>query len=323
MEKRKYTREEIEQIRRIRKIKKRKLMMARIITGVVLLLLLFLLGLGIRGIVRFVGKQFDKKSQNKPKTTAVETNSGEDSKSLEDVYVPEGYEDYFQKLCEMLKENPEVEDVVMDISSYPEEFLQMLIDNVETIDYVKNYPEHKYDSKAGKIRKKEVKEGEIPLFIQWDERWGYLSYGNNRLAWNGCGPTSLSMVVVGLTGNRSYTPKKVAEYSEQNDYYDPDVGTTWKLMSEGAAGLGLTIHTVPLAADSIVDELQAGRPVICSMAPGDFTDYGHFIVLTGIDEDGKIMVNDPNSKKRSAKAWDVDVLVSQIKALWSYEAAVN
>ncbi|MBQ1871316.1 MAG: C39 family peptidase, partial [Lachnospiraceae bacterium] len=55
-----------------------------------------------------------------------------------------------------------------------------------------------------------------------------------------------------------------------------------------------------------------------SMKPGDFTYTGHFIVLTGIDEDGKIMVNDPNSRNNSDKHWDVDTLVKQIKALWVY-----
>lgn len=43
------------------------------------------------------------------------------------------------------------------------------------------------------------------------------------------------------------------------------------------------------------------------MRPGDFTTIGHFILLTGV-EDGKIKVNDPNSKIRSSKLWDYDVI---------------
>ena len=40
----------------------------------------------------------------------------------------------------------------------------------------------------------DVNAGEIPLFLQWDERWGYRSYGGDFLAVTGCGPTALSMV---------------------------------------------------------------------------------------------------------------------------------
>ena len=58
--------------------------------------------------------------------------------------------------------------------------------------------------------------------------------------------------------------------------------------------------------------------MICSMSPGDFTKTGHFIVLTGIDSNGKIIVNDPNSPKNSNKHWDVNTLVSQMKSVWKY-----
>ena len=46
--------------------------------------------------------------------------------------------------------------------------------------------------------------------------------------------------------------------------------------------------------------------------------YGHFIVLTGV-EDGKIIVNDPNSKEKSEKRWEYERLESQIQNLWVYD----
>ena len=49
---------------------------------------------------------------------------------------------------------------------------------------------------------------------------------------------------------------------------------------------------------------------------GDFTSTGHFIVFAGI-KDGKIQVNDPNSKKRT-KLWDYDKLKDQINNLWVF-----
>ena len=45
--------------------------------------------------------------------------------------------------------------------------------------------------------------------------------------------------------------------------------------------------------DDVIEALKNHQPVICSMKGGKFTNGGHFIVLTGITEDGKILVNDP------------------------------
>lgn len=41
--------------------------------------------------------------------------------------------------------------------------------------------------------------------------------------------------------------------------------------------------------------------------------------LTAVDSDGKITVNDSNSKKNSNKAWKIDDLMSQIRDLWVYQ----
>jgi hypothetical protein len=57
------------------------------------------------------------------------------------------------------------------------------------------------------------------------------------------------------------------------------------------------------------------------MKPGDFTTTGHFIVLTGLTEEGTLNVNDPNSIARSEKNWDVDTVISQVKAAWSYSVS--
>ena len=71
----------------------------------------------------------------------------------------------------------------------------------EATDFVENY--HKYKNKSFDLDvSHEVRKDNIPLFIQWDKRWGYKTYGSNFLGVNGCGPTSLSMVICGLTGKQ-------------------------------------------------------------------------------------------------------------------------
>lgn len=61
--------------------------------------------------------------------------------------------------------------------------------------------------------------------------------------------------------------------------------------------LGLTSTEGTINNDYIRQNLTSSTPMICSMLPGDFTYSGHFIVLTGIDSEGRVVVNDPNSPK--------------------------
>ena len=85
-----------------------------------------------------------------------------------------------------------------------------------------------------------------------------------------------------------------------------------------AKKLGLKSESVVVGRDSIKAALEKKQPVICSMKPGDFTTTGHFIVLTGLTEDGRLMINDPNSITRSEKRWDIDTIVGQVKSAWTY-----
>lgn len=194
----------------------------------------------------------------------------------------------------------------------------------ELLGFAAAYPEARsfvmqYPKEAGRHHEiaLETTEG-IPLLLQWDTRWGYERYGDSWIGDSGCGPTCLSMVVVGLTGQTQQHPLAVARLSEANGWYVEGVGTAWDLMTEGAAKLGVQGERGELTEEWILAHLSAQTPMIASMKPGDFTYGGHFIVLTGIEEDGRIRVNDPNSPERSGRSWDVGTLVRQMKGLWVY-----
>ena len=53
--------------------------------------------------------------------------------------------------------------------------------------------------------------------------------------------------------------------------------------------------------------------IIAIMGAGHFTSSGHFIVLRGVTEDGKILVADPVSYNRSTTEWDVSTILSEVK----------
>jgi hypothetical protein len=235
------------------------------------------------------------------------------------VDVPEGYEDIYEKLYAMREDYPQIDDILMNLARYPEDLLNLLAKNTETIDFVSDYLMHVDDDKEnGEISEEEVADTTLPLFQQWDKRWGYVKYGSNIIAINGCGPTCMSMVYIGLTGDTTMNPAAVADFCIENDYYTEDSGTSWNLMSEGAQKLGLKAERISLGQQAIQEKLAGGSVVICSMMPGDFTDTGHFIILRGMTEDGKLLVNDPNSIARSEKEWDFDTVLGQTKAAWAY-----
>lgn len=219
----------------------------------------------------------------------------------------------------LAKEDSRIESLINNIDQYPETFIQLLLKNPDARDYVLNYPDRKNDDSVGALTAEETSGG-IPRLYQWDGRWGYTVYGSDKLGITGCGPTCLSMVVVGLTGNSGYTPAAVAKYSEQNGHYVPGSGTTWSLMTEGAAYFGLSSTEVPLWEESMVAELEAGHPIIANVGPGDFTDSGHFIVITDY-ENGMFIINDPNSPTKSSEGWYYSTLESQITNMWAFSKA--
>lgn len=208
------------------------------------------------------------------------------------------------------------------LEEYPEALQTLYEKEPDARDFVLAYPDKKGQVDADIDIQAELAAGGIPLFLQWDTRWGYGEYGSDVMGLTGCGPTCLSMVAAGLTGDASLTPWAVARFSVDKGYCIPGSGTAWALMDEGAAALGLEAESLPLSRDKVFGALQAGQPVICIMGPGDFTTQGHFIVLTGV-ADGQLQVNDPNSPENSARTWDYDAIESQIRGMWTYRKAAG
>ena len=184
----------------------------------------------------------------------------------------------------------------------------------EAYDFVKDYPNR--DSYKGKDIdiSGDCKEGSVPLLMQWDKRWGYDLYGDAMIGIAGCGPTCMTMAYVYHTGDTQMNPRSMAEFAQENGFHTAD-GTSWDFWTLGASALGLYGEVISLSENAMKGVLDAGGVIVCSMAPGDFTTTGHFILLRGYDENG-FFVNDPNREKNSGKQWDYDTLASQIKNLW-------
>ncbi|MEG1255398.1 C39 family peptidase [Clostridium sp.] len=228
------------------------------------------------------------------------------------------YKSEDKDLSSQMSTSDKLNEILSNKDIYPESLIELAEKKSETIDFVYNYATRDNGESTKQTGNFENKKGKFPLFIQWDERWGYEKYGDNFIAINGCGPTSLAMVAVGLTGNTDINPKSVADFSYENSYYVNGIGSSWELMSEGAKQFGLKSKELPLDESVILSTLRNGEPIIATMGPGEFTDSGHYILLTGITDDGKIIVNDSDSKIRSEKKWDIDIFMKETKNLWKF-----
>lgn len=206
-------------------------------------------------------------------------------------------------------------DILQDTSgTWPESLQALLERHPDALEFVEGYPDHKDDAPAETIG--DVVQGQFPLLLQWDARWGYVRYGDDLLAVTGCGPTCLAMAAAGLTGDNAITPAAVAEQAQRDGYWVDGV-TSWGLMTDGCRAWGLVSEELPLTETAVTGALDEGRPIICSVRPGDFTTTGHFILLAGLEEEG-LRVNDPNSPQNSDRLWTYDELEPQIRNLWAF-----
>lgn len=198
--------------------------------------------------------------------------------------------------------------------NYPENVIELLTKNPETVDFVDHYAEKKDEPCAETIE--EFESGVMPHLLQWDERWGYASYGTSIIAASGCGPTCMAMVVSYLTDDAGVTPDKVGEYAQENGHLTENNSTLWTFMSNACTNWGVKCTECGVAEEEVERLLNLDRPIICNVGEGDFTENGHYIVFDGYN-DGKVSVKDPFSIANT-KEWVYEDIKDQIKGAWSY-----
>jgi len=154
----------------------------------------------------------------------------------------------------------------------------------------------------------------LTYYNQLDERWANEKYGKtDTIGVAGCGPTALAIAISNLTGDEA-DPVEVAEWSYENGYVCEGSGSYISLIPNAAEHFGLSVEKLGKSnADELVEHLEDGKMIIAIMGAGHFTNSGHFIVLRGVTDDGKILVADPVSYNRSTMAWDISTILKEVK----------
>ena len=157
-------------------------------------------------------------------------------------------------------------------------------------------------------------ETQVVYYNQLDSRWSNEMYGrSSTIGAAGCGPTALAICVSTLTG-RDVDPPAVCAWSVRNGHRCEGNGSYHSLIPEGAKHYGLKVEKLGRSsARELEQHLSSGKLVIAIMAKGHFTSNGHFIVLRGITEDGKVLVADPASYRRSEQEWDIYIILNEAR----------
>lgn len=171
------------------------------------------------------------------------------------------------------------------------------------------YPEN-YDNKM-----------DIPMIYQFMYKtpvcyfWGV----PKTVSGSGCGAASSSMVIEYLTGRTDLDPQTLFEWAYKNGQYQGYGLAEYTLTNymrlagiNNSRWVNKSMGTEELKK-TLTQALKDGIPVIPLMLEGYFTTDGHYIVLSGVTDDGYFYVNDPNDSTRSLFVYSPDEVIRQAK----------
>lgn len=163
---------------------------------------------------------------------------------------------------------------------------------------------------------------EVVYYCQYEEPWASYPYGDSDISVCGCGPTTMAIVISTLKGEE-YTPIDAADFATENNFYFHGVGTMWSFFTRGAESNGLTSVNYGDDLLAALECIPEGGMVVISVGQSDGTGNdlyrgnGHFMVIRGITEDGRILVADPASRANTETEWDYQTVMEILKNCWS------
>ena len=163
---------------------------------------------------------------------------------------------------------------------------------------------------------------QVPLYLQQD--YGEAKYGNYSLRTYGCGITTMAML---------------ASYMKDEELTPPYMGKTFgKYCSEKGTAHTMLLE-VPIALDfygikktsswsEAKAALEKGHMIITLQHGGFWTSKGHYVLVTGMTEDGQVTVRDSNLYNYGKLAghktgtFDLSKIPANASIYWIYEKKV-
>lgn len=155
----------------------------------------------------------------------------------------------------------------------------------------------------------------IPLLFQFNYKTPVCRIGDESksVATSGCGATAASMVIAYIRQDYNQTPYTLFYKAAENGWYRGD-GLGYESIRHMLSSYGVDARQTGVSQENVARALRANHPVIIKMDEGTFTNYGHYIVLRGLDESDRVLVNDPNSEGRSGDSYSLGLIVREAKS---------
>ena len=159
-------------------------------------------------------------------------------------------------------------------------------------------------------------------FLQDDSKWGSESYSivgsrSQTIATSGCGPTSMAMLLHYYVDD-TITPLQTSAYALKNGYRTRYDGTSWGYFKHMANKYDLEFLQTASSVEALEWMKTKEDPlIICSMGPGLWTSYGHYILVWDI-VDNQAFINDPASTKPERLQNSYKKLASQCKQYFCF-----
>lgn len=149
---------------------------------------------------------------------------------------------------------------------------------------------------------------EVPRYNQLD--YENTQYGNSTVKSAGCGITSYAMVLSYLLDEEIKPDELLAGHKDYHRY-KVEGGSAYGLFQNTTEDWGISVETCwwqdAWNGGKVMEALKNGQPVIFNARKGSaFTQAGHYIVLYGLTDDGKILVRDPNGENYMGQGFLVD-----------------
>lgn len=174
-----------------------------------------------------------------------------------------------------------------------------------------------------------------PVVYFSQNEWNKKPFGGGTISSSGCSITSFAMVISYIKGLQAGNPYDEsnwiypdaiadaiqAKYGNYNHFYVEPAGQNGPALFPALAEI-YGIHCRKINGSSIRSAVsQKGHVVIGAMNGGtEWTSKGHFIVVTGVAENGSLRVNDPNRRHadKSYQNYSQEYITSTSHGLWEF-----
>lgn len=155
--------------------------------------------------------------------------------------------------------------------------------------------------------------GPLIYYNQSDARWAdYMYGGRDPMKQYGCGPTVIAMFASSFS-TLQMSPAEAADWCATNGYWASGSGSHHSIIPEGLRSLGFQVESVSPSLETLTENLSSGKLLVTLMGKGTFTRQGHFLIITGMKEDGSLVIADPASYDRTLTTWTPDLILNELK----------